>query len=94
MFPEEILEEGKKHFGTSNVEHEIKTYSGVPHGKRDSVLSTMALFTHHASLLDHGMTNKKSALIGFAVYGDYDSASIKKSQAEAFEQILSWLQSH
>jgi len=32
LFPEEILEDGRKHFATSNVEHEIKTYSNVPHG--------------------------------------------------------------
>jgi len=62
LFPEEILEEGRKQFAASSIEHEIKTYSEVPHG--------------------------------FAVYGDYDSAAIKEAQASAFQQILSWLQSH
>lgn len=33
LFPDEILEEGRKQFATSNVEHEIKTYPNVPHGK-------------------------------------------------------------
>ncbi|KAK6382806.1 hypothetical protein LTS17_003475 [Exophiala oligosperma] len=32
LFPAEILEDGKKYFATSNVEHEIKMYSDVPHG--------------------------------------------------------------
>ncbi|KAI1623636.1 Alpha/Beta hydrolase protein [Exophiala viscosa] len=62
LFPAEILEEGKKLFASSNIEHEIKIYSDVPHG--------------------------------FAVYGDYDSASIREAQEEAFQQMLKWLQSH
>ena len=32
LFPEEIMEEGRKHLETNNVEHEIHTYPGVPHG--------------------------------------------------------------
>ncbi len=32
LFPEEILEEGKKQLATSSIEHEIKVYQGVPHG--------------------------------------------------------------
>src|SRR5262249_1994207 len=32
LFPEEILEEGRKQFEANNIEHEIKTYSDVPHG--------------------------------------------------------------
>lgn len=31
---------------------------------------------------------------GFAVVGDYDDASIKASQKEAFGQMLAWLESH
>ncbi|KIW16123.1 hypothetical protein PV08_06174 [Exophiala spinifera] len=62
LFPAEILEDGKKDFATSNVEHEVKMYSAVPHG--------------------------------FAVYGDYDSPSIKEAQTLAFQQMLNWLQSH
>ncbi|KIV90551.1 hypothetical protein PV10_07842 [Exophiala mesophila] len=62
LFPDDVLEEGRKQFATTNLEHQIKTYPGVPHG--------------------------------FAVYGDYDSPSIQKSQAEAFQQILGWLESH
>jgi len=32
LFPEEILEAGRSHLESNNVEHEIKTYPGVPHG--------------------------------------------------------------
>ncbi|EHY58236.1 hypothetical protein HRR83_004906 [Exophiala dermatitidis] len=32
LFPDEILEEGRKQFAASNIEHEIKVYEGVPHG--------------------------------------------------------------
>jgi len=31
---------------------------------------------------------------GFAVLGDYDDAKIKQSQAQAFGQMLGWIQSH
>ncbi|EXJ95516.1 hypothetical protein A1O1_00638 [Capronia coronata CBS 617.96] len=31
LFPDEILDEGRKQFATSNIEHEIKVYSAVPH---------------------------------------------------------------
>jgi hypothetical protein len=31
---------------------------------------------------------------GFAVYGDYEDSKIKKSQAQAFGQMLGWIQSH
>lgn len=33
LFPDDILEEGRKQFAASSVEHEIKTYPEVPHGK-------------------------------------------------------------
>ncbi|KAK5147857.1 hypothetical protein LTR04_000755 [Oleoguttula sp. CCFEE 6159] len=32
LFPDEVREEGKKALETKMVEHEIKVYSGVPHG--------------------------------------------------------------
>jgi len=32
VFPEEILEDGRKSLESKNVEHEIKLYQGVPHG--------------------------------------------------------------
>jgi len=32
LFPDEIVEVGRKHFGASNIEHEIRTYPDVPHG--------------------------------------------------------------
>lgn len=31
---------------------------------------------------------------GFAVIGDYEDASIKTAQSEAFDQMLAWLKSH
>ena len=33
VFPEEILEEGRKYLEANSIEHEIRTYAGVPHGK-------------------------------------------------------------
>jgi len=33
LFPDEILDFGRKSLAENNTEHEIKTYSGVPHGK-------------------------------------------------------------
>jgi hypothetical protein len=33
LFPEDILEEGRKYLEANNIEHEIRTYPGVPHGK-------------------------------------------------------------
>lgn len=33
LFPEEVLEMGRKNFAASNIEHEINTYPEVPHGK-------------------------------------------------------------
>ncbi|KAJ9607282.1 hypothetical protein H2200_008355 [Cladophialophora chaetospira] len=33
LFPEEVLEVGRKHFAATNIEHEINTYPEVPHGK-------------------------------------------------------------
>ena len=32
LFPEEILEEGRKHMRENATEHDIKVYPGVPHG--------------------------------------------------------------
>lgn len=44
LFPEEVLEYGKKELGTSKVEHEVKVYSGVPHGKfQEGVCCEVAL---------------------------------------------------
>jgi hypothetical protein len=37
LFPEEILEQGRKHLEAQHIEHEIKTYSGVPHGQSGSI---------------------------------------------------------
>ena len=31
---------------------------------------------------------------GFAVLGDYEDSKIKQSQAQAFRQMLGWIQSH
>ncbi|KIW95871.1 uncharacterized protein Z519_02936 [Cladophialophora bantiana CBS 173.52] len=32
LFPDEVLEVGRKHLAASSIEHEIKTYPEVPHG--------------------------------------------------------------
>ncbi|RMD43421.1 hypothetical protein DV735_g1767, partial [Chaetothyriales sp. CBS 134920] len=32
LFPDEILEIGRKHLATSAISHEVKVYPGVPHG--------------------------------------------------------------
>ncbi|KAL9106500.1 MAG: hypothetical protein Q9227_008479 [Pyrenula ochraceoflavens] len=32
LFPQDILDDGKKHLEENKIEHEIKNYSGVPHG--------------------------------------------------------------
>jgi dienelactone hydrolase len=34
LFPEDVLEVGRKHFAASGLQHEIQTYPEVPHGKR------------------------------------------------------------
>lgn len=31
---------------------------------------------------------------GFAVYGDYEDATIKSSQMQAYSEMLGWLQAH
>lgn len=33
LFPEEILEEGRRYMEANAVEHDIKIYPGVPHGR-------------------------------------------------------------
>jgi hypothetical protein len=37
LFPEEILEEGRRYLQANNIEHEIRTYPAVPHGKPQSL---------------------------------------------------------
>lgn len=39
LFPEDILERGRKHLQEQNVEHEIETYPAVPHGKSSRLKS-------------------------------------------------------
>ena len=80
LFPEEILDTGRKHLATSNVEHEIKTYSGVPHGNFSSI--------HYVCSIISDLE------VGFAVAGDYQEAHIKEAQSSAFEQMLRWLKAH
>ncbi|KAF2808038.1 alpha/beta-hydrolase [Mytilinidion resinicola] len=62
LFPEEVLEEGRKGLEKNSIEHEIQVFSDVPHG--------------------------------FAVLGDYEDPNIKKSQTQAFGQMLGWIQGH
>ncbi len=33
VFPDDVREEGRKYLESKNIEHEIKVYSNVPHGK-------------------------------------------------------------
>lgn len=33
MFPDDVVNAGKEALEKNGVEHEIKTYAGVPHGK-------------------------------------------------------------
>lgn len=79
LFPEEILDAGQKHLQANNIEHEIRTYSGVPHGQ-SSVLECQLLANAYCE--------------GFAVVGDYQEAKIKEAQASAFDQMLAWLKTH
>ena len=80
LFPEEILDTGRKHLATSNVEHEIKTYSGVPHG--------------NFHFIPHVCSTIPDLEVGFAVIGDYQEAHIKEAQSSAFDQMLKWLKAH
>jgi hypothetical protein len=42
LFPEEILEEGRKYLEANNIEHEIRTYPGVPHGKSQCLTTAIS----------------------------------------------------
>jgi dienelactone hydrolase len=78
LFPEEIRKAGEDSLVKNGVEHEIKIYPGVPHGK--SSRSDWYFFHSHYS--------------GFAVLGDYDDSKIKEAQQQAFGEMLGWLQAH
>lgn len=78
LFPQEVLEHGQQYMLANAVEHDIKIYPGVPHGEPLELLS-----------MDH-----IDSLIGFAVVGDYQDEFIQKAQSNAFERMLSWLDSH
>jgi dienelactone hydrolase len=39
LFPEDVLEIGRKHFAASGLQHEIQTYPEVPHGELQMILS-------------------------------------------------------
>jgi hypothetical protein len=82
LFPEEILEEGRKYLEANNIEHEVRIYQGVPHGKSQCL--TMAILEEEAD----------NVISGFAVVGDYKESHIKDAQASAFDQMLSWLKKH
>lgn len=82
LFPEEILEEGRKYLEANNIEHEIRTYPGVPHGK-PQCLTTAIVEVEAVNIIS-----------GFAVVGEYKESHIKEAQALAFEQMLSWLKKH
>ena len=37
LFPDEVRDYAQKHFTDQKIEHEIKTYPGVPHGTSSTV---------------------------------------------------------
>lgn len=78
LFPEEILDVGRKHLGTSTVPHEIRTYPGVPHGE-------------YSLFIEEGVAKTS---LGFAVVGEYESAAIQEAQASAFKQMTAWLEQY
>lgn len=81
VFPEEILEEGRKHLEENKIEHEIKTYTGVPHGRVLTAFSAL-------------MTQSLMPALGFAVVGEYGDLKIKEAQSQAFDQMIGWLKAH
>ena len=50
--------------------------------------------TMEANKVEHEIQVFAGVPHGFAVYGDYEDAKIKQSQAQAFGQMLGWIQSH
>lgn len=80
LFPDDIRAEGQKYLVDNNIPHEIQVYPGVPHGQ------------HHD--LSTSVQTSANTLTGFAVVGEYEDAKIKDAQKAAFEQMLSWLESH
>lgn len=63
LFPEdEVLTPARRTLEMNSIEHEVKVFSGVPHG--------------------------------FAVYGDYEEPNIKQTQAQAYGEMLGWIQAH
>jgi len=81
LFPDDILSEGRKHLESSKVDHEIKTYDGVPHGKLQLKYPIFTL-------------RQLSNPSGFAVVGDYSAPTIKEAQLAAFDQMLAWIQKY
>ena len=79
LFPEETLEAGRQYLESNSIEHEIKTFPEVPHGIVLSLFSEGSILT---------------AVVGFAVIGEYSDPSIKNAQEVAFNQMITWLKSH
>jgi dienelactone hydrolase len=38
LFPDDIREQGRQYLETNGIEHEVKVYSGVPHGEPDLIM--------------------------------------------------------
>lgn len=86
LFPDETREAGKKYLEDNNIEHEMKVFSGVPHGEffLPIILLVEAMPTMGANL----------CIEGFAVMGSYEDSKIQRAQKEANIQMLEWLISH
>ena len=79
LFPEELRTVGEDAMEKANVEHEVKVYPGVPHGR--SPTRCCPSFPDLTT-------------VGFAVVGEYPDFNIKEAQATAYEQMLDWVKSH
>ena len=80
VFPDELATACREALEKNGVEHEIKTYAGVPHGMpfTDNIPVLLLLTT----------------VLGFPVLGDYEDLKITSEQQTAYGQMLGWLQAH
>lgn len=107
LFPNEVREAGRAHLEKKQIQHEVKVYTGVPHGKFAEVQDFQRT---RSSEMRHGGSctcilggrirvsslSLSSAydVVGFAVIGEYEDTKIKEAQKEAFKQMVGWLNAH
>lgn len=89
LFPEEVRTRGEDAMESANLEHEVKVYPGVPHGKLP--LSSAPFLCGEPA---GGPSCTDVLLLGFAVVGQYEDSGIKEAQATAYDQMLSWINAH